>query len=161
MKIIPMVKRCILAAPLALSLLTAAPAFAQGDGPFSQCLEEFAGQADAFEACLIEHEVELQASYDLPADWMSRLHAYLQAHPDGWDRIEDVGDRLENSWDRRENVRDRHENWIDTWEDRHDDDTNLKDVFDRLEDARDRAENRWDRRENARDRIENRWDRRN
>jgi len=161
MKLIPMVERCILAAPLALSLLTAALAHAQGDGPFDRCLEESAGPADAFEACPIEHEAELQAPDAPPADRISRRHASLQAHPDGWDRIEDMGDRLENHLDRREYVRDRLENGIDTWEDRHDDETDLEDEFGRLEDARDRSENHWDRREYVRDRLENRWDRRN
>lgn len=122
MKLIPMVERCILAAPLALSLLTAALAHAQGDAPFDQCLEESAGQADAFEACQIEHGPELQAPDALPAERMSRRHTNLQAHADGWDRIEDMLDWLEEARDRSENHRDRRGY------------------------ARDRLENRWHRR---------------
>lgn len=160
MKFVPWMKGFVLAAPLAISLLTATPALAQGKGPFATCLAQFRGQVDAFEACLVEHEAELQSAHNLPADWLSRLHDYLAAHPNGWDRIEDIADALENRWDRREAGRDRHENWLDVWEDQHDEQVDLEDLFDRLEDVRDRAENRWDRHEGVRDRIENRWDRR-
>jgi len=141
-------------------ILVPAPALAQSDGPLCACLAQAAGDADAFEACLIEHQDELADLYNLPADWQARIHDYLAAHPGAWDELEDLADRLENHWDRAENRRDRWENWIDRTEDRHDDQTDLEDLFDRREDLRDRTENRWDRRENARDRIENRWDRR-
>jgi hypothetical protein len=160
MKIMPVVRGCILAAPLALAVWTTVPALAQGEGPFAACLQEYRGEVEAFEACLAEHAAELEASFPLPAGWRSRLHDFLQAHPEGWDRIEDIADRLEDRRDRAENARDRREDRIDAWEDRHDTETDLEDVFDRLEDRRDRAENRWDRRENVRDRLEDWWDRR-
>lgn len=150
----------VLAALFPLLILVPAPALAQGDGPLSTCLAQAAGDAAAFEACLIERQDELADVYNLPADWRARIHDYLAAHPGAWDELEDIADRLENRWDRAENRYDRREDWIDRYEDRHDDQVDLEDVFDRREDVRDRAENRWDRRENTRDRIENRWDRR-
>jgi len=159
MSILNLVRRSVLAAPLALSLLAAVPAHAQGQGPLEACLDAADGQAEAFEACLLDHASELEAEYGLPAGWRARLHDYLQSHPIDWDQLEDLADVLENRWDRAENVRDRHENRIDVWEDRHDDQVDLEDVFDRREDRRDRAEDRWDRREGVRDRIENRRDR--
>jgi hypothetical protein len=157
-RIIPWLKGCVLTVPL--TLLTATPALAQGDGPFSQCRTEAQGDTDAFEVCLSQHAAELEAAYALPVNWRSRLRTYLQSHPDGWDRLEDLIDRLENRWDRAENRRDRQENRRDRWEDRQGDQVDLEDLFDRLEDRRDRTEDRWDRREAVRDRIENRWDRR-
>jgi len=158
--IISLVKRSILAMSFALPVLAAVPAQAQGDGPLSNCLEQSGREAAAFEACLIRHQQELQALCDLPADWPAQVHAYLRAHPEAWDRLEDVADRLENRWDRAENTRDRHEDWLDEREDQRDDQVDLEDIFDRREDVRDRAEDRVDRREGVRDRIENRWDRR-
>ncbi len=160
MSIISYVKRSVLAMSFALPLLATVPAQAQGDGPLSACLEQSGREAAAFEACVIQHQEELHALYNLPADWLARMHAYLQAHPEGWDRLEDVADRLENRRDRAENARDRHEDWLDEREDQRDDQVNLEDIFDRREDVRDRAEDRVDRREGVRDRIENRWDRR-
>lgn len=136
------------------------PALAQGDGPVGDCLASAAGDASAFEACLVEHQDDLAVLYDLPSDWQARLHAYLAAHPGGWDELEDLVDRFENRRDRFENRRDRREDVIDRLEDRRDDRVDLEDVFDRREDARDRLEDRRDGREGVRDRIENRWDRR-
>ncbi len=160
MSIISLVKRSILAMSFALPMLAAVPAQAQGDGPLSTCLEQSGREAAAFEACLVQHQEELQALYNLPADWLAQVHAYVQAHPEAWDRLEDVADRLENRRDRAENARDRHEDWLDQREDQRDDQVNLEDILDRREDVRDRAEDRLDRREGVRDRIENRWGRR-
>lgn len=137
-----------------------APASAQGDGPLGACLASAAGDATALEACLVEHQDDLAALYDLPADWRARLRAYLAAHPGRWDEVEDLVDHFENRRDRLENRWDRREDVIDRREDRRDDQVDREDVFDRREDARDRLEDLRDRREGVRDRIENRWDRR-
>jgi len=161
MSIIPLVKRSILAMSFVLPVLAAVPAQAQGDGPLSTCLEQSGRETAAFDACLIQHQEELQALYNLPADWPAQVHAYLRAHLEAWDQLEDVADRMENRRDRAENTRDRHEDWLDQREDQRDDQVNLEDLFDRRKDVRDRAEDRSDRREGVRDRIENHWDRRN
>lgn len=158
MSMISLLKRSLIATSFLLPMLAAVPAQAQGDGPLSTCLEQSGRRAAAFEACLIEHQEELQALYDLPADWVQRLRAYLEAHPLAWDRIEDLADRLENRRDRAENARDRREDRLDRREDRQDDELDLEDLFDRREDVRDRREDRRDWRENARDRFENRRD---
>ena len=154
------IAQSILATLVPLLILVPAPAMAQGEGPLSACLAQAAGDAEAFEACLIENQDELIDLYNLPADWQARIHDYRAANPGAWDELENTADRLENRWDRAENRRDRREDWIDRAEDRGDDAVNLEDPIDRREDVRDRAEDRWDRRENVRDRIENRWDRR-
>lgn len=153
------ITRSVLAALFPLLILVPTPALAQGEGPLSTCLAQAAADTAAFEACLVEHQDELAELYNLPADWRTRIHDYLAAHPGDWDELEDIADRLENRWDRAESHRDRWENRFDRYEDRHDEEVDLEDLFDRREDVRDRAENRWDRREGARDRIENRWDR--
>jgi len=160
MSIMSFVRRSVLALAFTLPWLAAIPAQAQGDGPLSACLEQSGRQAEAFEACRIEHQQELSEQYDLPADWAQRVHAYIEAHPQAWDRWEDLADRRENRRDRAENQRDRREDRLDRREDRQDDELDLEDLFDRREDVRDRREDRGDRRENARDRLENRWDRR-
>ena len=160
MSIIVSVKGSFLAMSFALPLLAAVPAQAQGYGPLRTCLEQSGREAEALKACLVQHQEELRALYDLPADWVARVHAHLQAHPQAWDRLKDVVDRVEDTRVRAENVRDRHEDRLDTREDRRDDRMDLEDVFDRREDVRDHAEDRLDRREDVRDRIEIRWDRR-
>ncbi|MCJ7677813.1 MAG: hypothetical protein MUO35_08840 [Anaerolineales bacterium] len=170
MSIILSVKRSFLAMSFALPLPTAFPAQAQGDGPLSTCLERSGREAEALKACLIQHQEELRALYDLPADWATRVLAHLRSHPEAWDRLEDVVDRLEDTQVRAENVRDRHEDRLGTREDRRDDRVDLEDVFDRREDWLETREDRhgdtvdledvFDRREDVRDRIENRWDRR-
>ncbi len=160
MSIMSYVRRTVLALAFTLPWLAAVPAQAQGDGPLSACLEQSGRQAEAFEACLIEHQQALLEWYDLPADWARQVRARIEAHPEAWDRLEDFADRLENRHDRAENQRDRREDRLDRREDRQDDERNLEDLFDRREDVRDRREDQRDRRENARDRFENRWDRR-
>jgi hypothetical protein len=160
MSIMSLVRRSVLALAFTLPGLSAIPAQAQGDGPLCTCLEESGRQPAALEACLIENQDELQEEYDLPADGAQRVHAYVEAHPQAWDRWEDLADRRENRRDRAENRRDRREDRLDRREDQQDDELDLEDLFDRREDVRDRREDRRDRRENARDRIENRWDRR-
>lgn len=79
MSIIPCVRRNVLAASFPLPLLAAFPAQAQGDGPPSMYLEKAGREAAEFEACVIEHHAELQALYDLSADWAARSQA--------WDRL--------------------------------------------------------------------------
>jgi len=153
MSIILSLKRSFLAMSFALPLLAAVPAQAQGDRPLSTCLEQSGREAEAFKTCLIQHQEELRALDDLPADWATRVLAHLQSHPEAWDR-------LENTRDRAENVRDRHEDRLNTREDQRDDQVDLEDVFEPREDVRDRAEDRVDRREGVRDRAEDRVDRR-
>ena len=160
MSIVSYLRRSVLALAFILPCLAAVPAHAQGDGPLSTCLEEAGRQPATLEACLIEHQQELQEGYGLPADWAQQVRASLEAHPEAWDRLEDFADRLENRRDRAEDARDRQEDRRDRREDRLDDERDLEDLFDRREDVRDRREDRRDRRENARDRIENRRDRR-
>ena len=125
----------------ALPLLAAVPAQAQGDGPLSTCLERSGREAEALKACLIQHQEELRALYDLPADWARRVLAHLRSHPQAWDRLKDVLDRLEDTQVRAEKVRDRHEDRLDTRKDRRHDPVDLEDVFDRREDVRGRIEN--------------------
>ena len=153
-------RRLLLALAFTASLGATVPVQAQGDGPLSACLEQAGREAAAFEACLREHQAELEELYGLSAGWLDRLLGYVQAHPEGWDHFEDLADQLENRRDQAENARDRREDWLDKREDRNDDQVNLEDWFDRREDVRDRAEDRLDRREGVRDRVENRWDRR-
>jgi hypothetical protein len=160
MSIMSYVRRTVLALAFTLPWLAAVPAHAQGDGPLSTCLEESGRQPAALEACLIEHQDELQEGYGLPADWAREVRASLEVHPEAWDRLEDFADRLENRRDRAEDARDRQEDRRDRGEDRLDDERDLEDLFDRREDMRDRREDQRDRREDARDRRENRWDRR-
>jgi hypothetical protein len=143
MSILSFMKRSVLALAFTLSLLAAAPAQAQGDGPLSTCLEQSGRRAAAFEACLIERQQEFRNLCDLPADWTQQVHAYIETHPQAWDRLEDLADGLENRCDRAADARDRRE-----------------DRLDRREDVRDRREDRRDRREDVCDRLENRQDRR-
>jgi len=78
MSIILSLKRSFLAMSFTLPLLAAVPAQAQGDGPLSTCLERSGREAEALKACLIQHQEERQALYDLPADWAARVHPHLQ-----------------------------------------------------------------------------------
>jgi len=158
MSIISMVRRSVLALALTLPWLASVPAHAQGDGPLSACLEQSGRQAEVLEACLVEHQQELLERYDPPADGAQRVHAYIEAHPHAWDRLEDLIGRLENRRDRADDQRDRREDRLDRREDRLDDKRDLEDLFDRREDVRDQREDRRDRRENARDRLATRWD---
>ncbi len=113
MSILSYVRRSVLVLAFTLPWLAAGPAHAQGDGPLTTCLEESGRQPAALEACLIEHQQELLELYDLPADWAQRMHANLEAHPEAWDRLEDLADRLENRRDHAENARDRREDRLD------------------------------------------------
>jgi len=123
MPIISMVRRSVLALALTLPWLASVPAHAQGDGPLSACLEQSGRQAEVLEACLVEHQQELLERYDLPADGAQRVHAFIEAHPHAWDRLEDLFDRREDVRDQREDRRDRRENARDRlatrWDLRH------------------------------------------
>jgi len=144
MPIISMVRRSVLALALTLPWLASVPAHAQGDGPLSACLEQSGRQAEVLEACLVEHQQELLERYDLPADGAQRVHAFIEAHPHAWDRLEDLIGRLENRRDRADDQRDRREDRLDRREDRLDDECDLEDLFGRRENARDRLATRWD-----------------